>query len=490
MKAILIARVSTEEQKEAGNSLPAQEHRIEQYFKHNDHEVIKRFSFDESAYKSKRDDFDQIIEFVQEFQKQHKEKLLIGLDKVDRLSRNVFDKRVSLLYEKALNDEIELHFVNDGQVINSRLSAVEKFNFSISLGLAKYYSDAISDNVKRAQEQKLRKGEWPGKAPYGYENYNLDKENTEVRIEEYQTGVVRKVYELYSTGAYSMNTIRDRLKKDYNIEWSKGFLDKVLKNPFYYGVMIWKKKSYPHKYPPIVTKRLFDDVQAVKSGHNKKRFKYKGKPYFYRGLIKCAECGCQITAEKQKGHVYYHCTQYKGKHGAEWLREEDITAQLSELFEKVRVPDEIIDRIVTDLQALHDNKIEFKDKTESQLLKERATITQMRDRNYRAYLQQRITEDDYDKYDSQFRDELANIDARLGMLQEADDQYFVSAKYILELSKRAKELFESSKIEQRRQIIKLVLSNLTLEGKKLRYEAVKPFDTILNCADGQRWLPR
>ena len=75
------------------------------------------------------------------------------------------------------------------------------------------------------------------------------------------------------------------------------------------------------------------------------------------------------------------------------------------------------------------------------------------------------------------------------MLQEADDQFFVSAKYILELSKRAKELFESSKIEQRRQIIKLVLSNLTLEGKKLRYEAVKPFDTILNCADGQRWLP-
>ena len=29
MKAILIARVSTEEQKEAGNSLPAQEHWIE-----------------------------------------------------------------------------------------------------------------------------------------------------------------------------------------------------------------------------------------------------------------------------------------------------------------------------------------------------------------------------------------------------------------------------------------------------------------------------
>ena len=59
-----------------------------------------------------------------------------------------------ILYEKALRDEIELHFVSDGQIINSRISAAEKFQFGISLGLAKYYSDAISDNVKRAMEAK------------------------------------------------------------------------------------------------------------------------------------------------------------------------------------------------------------------------------------------------------------------------------------------------------------------------------------------------
>jgi DNA invertase Pin-like site-specific DNA recombinase len=99
-----------------------------------------------------------------------KEKVSVCCDKVDRLSRNIFDKRVAQLYEKALNDEIELHFTSEGQIINSRISATEKFQFSISLGLEKYYSDAISDNVKRAQEQKLRKGEWLSKAPFGYKN--------------------------------------------------------------------------------------------------------------------------------------------------------------------------------------------------------------------------------------------------------------------------------------------------------------------------------
>ena len=136
-----VARVSTEEQKEAGNSLPAQVARLERYCKNRGFEIIQTCSFDESAYCNNRSEFDTIIDLVLN----QKEKIALCCDKVDRLSRNIFDKRISVLYEKALNDEIELHFISDGQIINSKISAVEKFQFGISLGLAKYYSDAISD---------------------------------------------------------------------------------------------------------------------------------------------------------------------------------------------------------------------------------------------------------------------------------------------------------------------------------------------------------
>jgi DNA invertase Pin-like site-specific DNA recombinase len=54
MKAILISRVSTEEQKEAGNSLPAQAARLEKYCQNKGYTIIKNFSFDESAYKGQR----------------------------------------------------------------------------------------------------------------------------------------------------------------------------------------------------------------------------------------------------------------------------------------------------------------------------------------------------------------------------------------------------------------------------------------------------
>lgn len=62
MKAILIARVSTEEQREAGNSLPAQVARLENYCKNRNFEILKVCSFDESAYTNHRDEFDKINE--------------------------------------------------------------------------------------------------------------------------------------------------------------------------------------------------------------------------------------------------------------------------------------------------------------------------------------------------------------------------------------------------------------------------------------------
>ena len=75
------------------------------------------------------------------------------------------------------------------------------------------------------------------------------------------------------------------------------------------------------------------------------------------------------------------------------------------------------------------------------------------------------------------------------MLQDAEDNYYITAKYVLNLSSRAYDLFKSSEVEERRQLIKLVLSNTRIEGKKVRFEAQKPFLQILDFADRQAWLP-
>ncbi|MCL4390142.1 recombinase family protein, partial [Patescibacteria group bacterium] len=41
-----------------------------------------------------------------------------------------------------------------------------KFMLSIAFGQSKYYVDNLSENIKRGNRQKLRRGEYPGKAPF------------------------------------------------------------------------------------------------------------------------------------------------------------------------------------------------------------------------------------------------------------------------------------------------------------------------------------
>lgn len=483
IKAILISRVSTEEQKEAGNSLPAQTERLERYCKNKEFEIIKKFSFDESAYKDQRIDFDKILDFVIA----QKEKVAVCFDKVDRLSRSVFDKRVSILYEKALKDEIELHFVSDGQKINSQISAVEKFQFSISLGLAKYYSDAISDNVKRVYEQKLRMGQYPHKAPLGYKNITLPDGKKDIVPDEYKSEIVKKIFEWYASGSYSILLISKKLKEDYGLKLNKGYVAILLENPFYCGTMQWNGKLFPHGYKCLISQELFDKVREVKLGHNKKKFKYAGLPFMYRGLLRCEHCGRSITPETHKGHIYYHCTQSNGKHGAQWVREEVITEEIGNFFKNIEIPEKYITQILDTLKQTHEGKMEFHNRQFAVLTTKKKEITASLDNLYLDKLKGSITDSVYDKFFNHLQEQQADVDTRLSALQNAQDNYYITANYILELSKRAYKLFLSSEMQERRQLLNLVFQNLTIDGKKVRIQAQKPFDTIFKYANSLSW---
>ena len=148
---------------EAGNSLPSQVFRLERYARDRGLEIVYRCEFDESAYKSKRQEFERIMKLI----RSHREPLALCCDKVDRLIRN-FTKDLVTLEEWRRQGKIQLHFPSDGLVLHQDSPATDLFRFTIGVSLAKYYSDSIRDNVKRAFEQKLRNGEWIGPPRLGY----------------------------------------------------------------------------------------------------------------------------------------------------------------------------------------------------------------------------------------------------------------------------------------------------------------------------------
>ena len=71
---------------------------------------------------------------------------------------------------------------------------------------------------------------------------------------------------------------------------------------------------------------------------------------------------------------------------------------------------------------------------------------------------------------------------------KADEQYHITAATILNLAKRALEIFESSEPNEKRQFLLYMLQNCRLEGKMLDFTLRNPFDLIAEYSNCPNWL--
>ena len=60
---------------------------------------------------------------------------------------------------------------------------------------------------------------------------------------------------------------------------------------------------------------------------------------------------------------------------------------------------------------------------------------------------------------------------------------------MISLASRAYEIFESSKIAEKRQLINFMFSNLRMNGEKLRFSLKKPFHLMADLTSHHEWLP-
>ena len=67
-----------------------------------------------------------------------------------------------------------------------------------------------------------------------------------------------------------------------------------------------------------------------------------------RDFLYCAECGCKITAELQRGHVYYRCTHGKGRdlcHEKAYTREERLLEQVESILASIQLGEDLIEAL-------------------------------------------------------------------------------------------------------------------------------------------------
>lgn len=303
--------------------------------------------------------------------------------------------------------------------------------------------------------------------------------------------LVVKMFEIYSAGNCLLLQLRNKMRKlglrsNYIIPkpLTKSVIYNTLKNPFYYGMMRVKGKLYPHKYQRLVSKALFEKCRQVMAGYHKKPFKYASKPFIFRGMIKCAECGCTITPEIKKGKfIYYSCTNYRGFHKKRiYVREEELLKPIYEILRKIRLSDGKIQEITEELRKINENKNIFHKRQLANLRKEYDLYQKRIDKSYELLLDGCITKDMFNKKLTEYKEKQAEINEKMQQYTDADESFYLTANMVLNLAKRALEIFQSSEITEKRQLLNFLLQNCRLEGKKLIFELKTPFDTVLQAS--------
>ena len=272
-----------------------------------------------------------------------------------------------------------------------------KFMLNIAFGQSKYYVDNLSENIRRGHRAKLRKGIWPSFAPLGYTNNHKTRD---IDVDSEKAPLVRKGFELYATGKYTLKQIAKALK-DLGLRSYKGnvlavsCVQRILKSTFYYGIFEFKGETYQGSHEPLVSKKLFDTCQEVMKdrGHIKTRKAENSFPF--RGLLVCGECKCAITAETQKGHNYYRCTKKREMCSQKYVREETLAEQIKSFLQKVSLPSQDTEKILRELE-----KDEQKAKSSNQfvfqnLKSEIADIGTKLDKLLSAYLDEIISAEEY-----------------------------------------------------------------------------------------------
>ena len=129
----------------------------------------------------------------------------------------------------------------------------------------------------------------------------------------------------------------------------------------------------------------------------RRRSKPKGrslKPYLYRGLFRCGECGRTITTETQKGHNYLRCTKWT-KCSQPYVREEAVTEQIVGILHKISLPADWADWMLAELETEQVANTDAAAEQLQALRDEQADYDRKLDRLMAAYLDEGLSLPEY-----------------------------------------------------------------------------------------------
>lgn len=473
-------RVSTVKQGEHGSSLQEQKSAIEAYAERQKLPISTWFEEKETAAKQGRPVFSRMIGALEKGDARG-----IIIHKIDRSARNLKDwANLGGLIDRG----IDVRFAHESMDLKTRGGRLAA---DIQAVVAADYIRNLRDEVLKGYYGRLKQGLYPLPAPIGYLDRGKGKPKD---IDPIRGPLVRQAFDLYATGKFGLKTLQREMKKRALVSGRSGKalslsgISKMLNNTFYTGLIHIKRtnETFNGVHEPLITKSLFDRVQAILKG--KLVLRFHKHQYLFRRLVRCATCGYHLIGERQKGrYVYYRCH--------------------SDGCRGICIREELLDHAVqSSLQYLHLNEIEQKAlkeiasglcvDSEEELTRLKASlglqIGKCEERLARltdAYLDQTIEKELFESRKQAILSERRLLEDKLRHASEADIPAN-AALAKLELGNAAYLGYKNGIPEEKRNMLETITSNFVVRGKEPAFTLLSPLKEVANWQKFHLGAPR
>jgi DNA invertase Pin-like site-specific DNA recombinase len=243
---------------------------------------------------------------------------IVVVYKIDRLTRSLTDfAKLVEVFERH-----KVSFVSVTQQFNTTTS-MGRLMLNILLSFAQFEREVTGERIRDKIAASKRKGIWMG----GYTPLGYEVKDRKLIIVEKDAEIIRRIFQRFTEtrsvtdvcremAAEGLTTKPIRLKTGgyrNGTPMDKKYISKTLRNPIYVGEIRHKGTIYAGQHEPIISRQLWDRVQAIlaedsweRMGHTQTKHKTDA---LLRGLMYGPDgCKYHITYSKKpsgKKYRYY-----------------------------------------------------------------------------------------------------------------------------------------------------------------------------------------